>query len=114
MTILYGIKNCDSVKKARRWLDDAEQKYSFFDLRKDPLTPELIQYWLEQAGEKLINRRSTTWKQLSESDRDQAIHGDAIPLLLAHPTLIKRPVLEHNNTLAVGFTEANYASLFHL
>lgn len=112
MITLYGIKNCDTVKKARRWLEAAGQDYRFHDLRADGLSAEQVQAWLAAVGETLINRRSTTWKQLSEVEQARA-GTDPAGLLVANPTLIKRPVLTTANTTAVGFSAAQYQALLN-
>lgn len=108
---LYGIKNCDSVKKARTWLADNGIDYHFHDLRADGLSRELVARWLDHVGmEILVNKRSTTWKQLSPNDQQHVLEGGAVDVLLANPTLIKRPVLVHNDETIVGFKAATYAA----
>lgn len=104
--ILYGIKNCDTVRKARQWLDTSGLYYHFHDFRHQGLDAQTIHRWLDQVGpDKLINKRSTTWKQLDDNTRARAQAGEDIPsLLAAQPTLIKRPVLEHNGGITVGFS----------
>lgn len=105
MTTLYGIKNCDTVKKARAWLDQNGVAYRFHDFRADGLTAELLQDFVERTDwSKLLNRSSTSWRQLSpeqQSDLDQA---KAVQLMLATPTLIKRPVLDTGDKLIIGFS----------
>lgn len=111
--VIYGIPNCDSIKKARRWLESQGLAYTFVDFRKTAPTPLQLNQWIAAVGEKtLLNRRSTTWKNLSEQDRLEAENGNARALLLSHPTLIKRPVLEHEGETAVGFNAADYAMRF--
>ncbi|UTF60492.1 ArsC family reductase [Gilvimarinus sp. DA14] len=113
-TTLYGIKNCDTVKKARRWLEDAGVNYAFHDFRSDGLSAELVQAWLETLGSAaLVNKRSTTWKNLTDAQKQQAEQGDVLNLLLEHPTLIKRPVIDTGNQVQVGFKADQYAELFH-
>lgn len=112
-TVLYGIKNCDTVKKARNWLTESGVDYQFYDLRSDGLNKPLLQSWLDQVGpEQLINTRSTTWKQLPPPDQALAISGTVTAVVLANPTLIKRPVLAHGDTLLVGFKPEEYQALF--
>lgn len=112
-TILYGIKNCDSVKKARKWLDDHHVEYTFHDFRADGLSKDLLQSWLDQIGaETVINTRSTTWKQLTENDQKLARGNMASAVVLANPTLIKRPVLSTGDHFVVGFKQEEYESLF--
>lgn len=114
-TTLYGIKNCDTVKKARRWLEDRGLKYQFHDFRSDGLSDKQVRQWLERVGaETLINRRSTTWKGLSDEQKGAADNADkAVNLLTEHPTLIKRPLLETGSELRVGFKADDYSSLFN-
>jgi arsenate reductase len=113
MTVLYGIKNCDTVKKARQWLDNHQVDYSFHDFRSDGLDSAQVAQWIKVLGaEKLINKRSTTWKQLSDDEKQAALADGTVELILAHPTLVKRPLLETGDTLHCGFKEAEYAAFF--
>jgi len=115
MVILYGIKNCDTVKKARRWLDDRRIDYRFHDFRVDGLTPVQIQAFAEAVGrETLLNRASTSWRQLSEQQRSGLDAGTALALMLEIPTLIKRPILSTENQTLIGFKPEQYASAFNL
>lgn len=115
MTTLYGIINCDTCRKARRFLDAAGVPYRFHDLRQDGVTKEQVQRWLAALGvETLVNRRSTTWRALNETERARATQDQATELLLEHPTLIKRPVLDTGDSVHVGFREADYRSLLGL
>ena len=110
---LYGIRNCDTVKKARRWLEANGAPYTFHDFRVDGLEPALLEQWSRAVGwETLLNRRGTTWRQLSEGERADVDEAKALKLMLAHPALIKRPVLEHAGTIHVGFADAEYQILF--
>lgn len=112
-TILYGLKNCDSVKKARRWLEDKGVAYHFHDFRGDGLSKDQLQLWLARVGsETLINNRSTTWKQLNDADKKLAMSETASAVVLANPTLIKRPVLEYDDQMMVGFSPEEYEKLF--
>lgn len=113
MTTLFGIKNCDSVRKARRWLDNANIHYDFYDLREEPVPATTLELWLQQVGETtLLNTRSTTWRNLPDADKGERTLPRTIQLLQAHPTLIKRPVLVHSNGIEIGFNDARYAELF--
>ena len=106
--ILYGISNCDTVRKARKFLENQQVDFQFHDFRKDGLDVATIQNWLKTIDfSELLNKRSTTWKNLSESDR-QAIENQDLALLAQNPTLIKRPVLVTENTLLVGFNAERY------
>ena len=110
MLTVYGIKQCDTVRKALKWLDQQGIEHGFHDFRTDGLQTELLQAWLESefAG-KLVNRRSTTWRQLSEEQRQSG--GEALlALLLEHPTLIKRPVFVTDQIVAVGFNPGELES----
>lgn len=112
MTTIYGIKNCDTVKKARLWLEQNNIPAHFHDFRDDGLTREQVEKWATQVGwEVLLNKRSTTWKQLDGTVRDQIDESSAIATILEHPTLIKRPVLEAQGELLVGFKTEQYSSL---
>lgn len=110
---LYGIKNCDTVQAARRWLEAHGIEYVFHDVRADGLTLSRVQDWLREIGAAtLINRRSTTWKQLDAATRDGLEGNTAAALLVANPTLIKRPVLDIGHQRVVGFSAENYGELF--
>jgi len=108
---IYGIKNCDTVKKARRWLDEKGLAYEFHDFRVEGLTEDLIDKWQQTIPlTSLLNKRSTTWKNLDAEVRN-SLDEDAIPaLLVAHPTLVKRPVLEAGNNILVGFNDKTYST----
>ncbi len=111
--ILYGIPNCDTVRKARRWLADRGVDYRFHDVRKDGLKPQLLRNWAASAGwDTLLNRRGTTWRQLPEATRTAIDAERALQLMLEQPTLIKRPVLELQDHIEVGFSADRYQSLF--
>ncbi len=112
-TTLYGIKNCDTVKSARRWLEAQHIEYAFHDFRVDGLTLPQLQAWLQEIGaESLINKRSTTWKQLDANTRATLDDSNAAALLLAHPTLVKRPLLDLGHQRVAGFSDELYRNLF--
>ena len=114
MMIIYGIKNCDTVKKARKWLDQHGIDYRFHDFRQDGLEPAVLHRWSQVLGwETLLNRRGTTWRQLGEAEREHLDEDHALILMHDLPTLIKRPVLEYGDQIRVGFQPADYASLFN-
>ncbi len=109
MTTLYGIKNCDTVKKARKYLDANNSSYLFHDFRVDGLELTKLQSWVDSVGwELLLNRRSTSWRQLTEQQKSSINSESAIKLMMDNPTLIKRPVLESADEVLVGFKEASY------
>ncbi len=116
MLKVYGIPNCDTIKKTLKWLDAKGIKNELHNYRQDGITVEKLESWLKQQPlEKLLNKASTTWKNLPEEDKMKAsAEKGAIAVMLAHPTLIKRPVIEDEsgNVLSVGFNEAQYESVF--
>ena len=115
MIELAGLKNCDSCRAARRWLDDNEIAYRFRDIRESPPTIKELTAWLAALGaERLVNRRSTTWRQLSAADRSKADTKAAARLLGEHPTLIKRPVIIKDSQVMVGFDAAAKAACENL
>ena len=104
--IVYGIPNCDSVKKARAWLAEHRQPYDFHDFKKAGLPAKRLDAWIEAAGwERVLNRKGTTWRQLDEAMRARAVDaGGARALMLAQPSLVKRPVIEWDDgRITVGF-----------
>jgi arsenate reductase len=114
VTTLYGIKNCDTVRRARRWLADQAVDHRFHDFRIDGLDPATLTRWAGAAGwETLLNRRGTTWRNLPDSVKQDLDADLAIQLMLGNPTLIRRPVLERGHLLLIGFRESEYADLIH-
>lgn len=109
---MYGIKNCDTIKKAKRWLDDQQINYQFHDYRADGLTQAQLETFVDQLGyDALMNTRGTTWRKLSDAEKSQALanKSDAIKLMLEQPAIIKRPLLvAANNTMLLGFSDASY------
>ena len=109
MTTVYGIKNCDTVKKALKWLDKNNIAYRFHDLRQDGISKTDLQQWTKAVSwELLLNRRSTTWRQLPDKDKSDIDADKALSLMLAQPTLIKRPVISKGKTILVGFNDNEY------
>lgn len=109
MLKLYGIKNCDSVKKARLWLEQQEISYEFHDFKTEGLSAELLQHFLQNSGwDVLLNRRSTSWKQLTDAQRSELTQEKAETLMLTIPTLVKRPVLDTGTQILVGFDAVQY------
>lgn len=110
--IVFGIKNCDTVKKARRWLDDNGIDYQFHDFRKDGLEKSTIEGWLESVEwEVLLNKRGTTWRKLDDPRKENLNQDVAVELMLENPTLIKRPVFVNASDVIVGFNEDTYQTL---
>ena len=106
---LYGIPNCDTVKRARAWLDARGIEYGFHDYKKEGADPAKLAQWSEAAGwETLLNRRGTTFRALSDADKADIDRAKAIRLMQASPSLIKRPVVEHGGGVLVGFDPAEW------
>jgi len=113
MNTIYGIKNCDSMKKAIKWLNENGVDYQFHDFKKAGLDEKQLKAWVKQVGwEVLVNRRGTTWRKLPEAEREGIDEAKAIQLMLANLSLIKRPVLETDKTLHVGFKAEEYNQIF--
>ena len=111
MITLYGIKNCDTVKKARAWLDGAGVEYSFHDYKTAGVPAANLRAWTNRLGwEALLNRAGTTFRKLPDAARADLNTERAVALMLAHPSAIKRPVLERGDTLLVGFKPDAYAA----
>jgi len=113
-TTLYGIPNCDTVKKARTWLADNGHDFTFHDFKKQGLSRELVQGWLKDLDwETLVNRKGMTWRNLSDERKAQVNDADsATELMLENPSVIKRPVLAGVGPVSVGFSSDAYASKF--
>jgi len=113
MVTIFGIRNCDTVRKARRWLDGHAVEYSFHDVRSDGLSRTQLEGWVEMLGwENLLNRRGTTWRKLPQAVRDTINKRAAVKLMLEQPAMIKRPVLDLGNSLHLGFSEGTWSDLF--
>ena len=101
---IYGIKNCDTMKKARAWLDANGVAYQFHDYKSEGIDKKRLQAWAKAVGwETLLNRAGTTFRKLSDSDKQGLTEAKAIALMLEQPSMIKRPVLDLGGTLLVGF-----------
>lgn len=112
MLTLYGIKNCDTCRKARKAMDASGIPYQFHDLREDGLSATLLEHILERtAVMTLLNKRSTTWRQLDDTDKQDLDANSARVLMLANPTLIKRPLLDTGETIRVGYRDGDYNDL---
>lgn len=114
MTItLYGIANCDTVKKARTWLDEHSVAYRFHDYKKAGVDPAALARAVDRLGwEKVLNRQGTTFRKLPESERADLDRSRAMAIMEAHPSAIKRPLLEHGDAIEAGFSAERYAELF--
>jgi arsenate reductase len=108
-TTIYGIKNCDTMKKARAWLDSHGVVYSFHDYKTEGISKDKLERWSDELGwEALLNRAGTTFRKLPDADQDGLNERKAIALMLAQPSMIKRPVLEAEAKLLVGFKPEIY------
>jgi arsenate reductase (glutaredoxin) len=111
--ILYGIKNCDTMKKARAWLDVNGVDYTFHDYKAEGVEKAKLEQWCHECGwEVVLNRAGTTFRALPEADKRLSGASEAIKLMLAQPSMIKRPVLEHEGKILVGFKPETYAKFF--
>jgi Spx/MgsR family transcriptional regulator len=110
---LYGIPNCDTVKKARTWLDTQGLDYSFHDYKKEGADPAKLKAWIAAKGwEVILNRAGTTFRKLDESQKQGLDAEKAIVLMLEHPSMIKRPVVEYPGGILVGFKEEEWVAAF--
>ena len=110
---IYGIKACDTMKKARGWLDAHGVVYAFHDYKVQGIARGVLEEWARQVGwETLLNRSGTTFRKLSDTDKTKLDEGKAIALMLAQLSMIKRPVLNTGNALIVGFKPEIYANVF--
>jgi arsenate reductase len=109
-TVIYGIKNCDTMKKARAWLDGHGVAYSFHDYKTAGIAKDKLKDWCDEVGwETLLNRAGTTFRKLPDADKQGLNERKALALMLAQPSIIKRPVLDHEGRLLVGFKPEMYA-----
>ncbi len=107
MITIFGIKNCDTCRKALKWLQAEEIEHSFHDFRADGLDAAELKSWVSAAGwETLLNRRGTTWRNLPEADKEGVDEVKAASLMQTNPTLIKRPVFDLGDDIVVGFKDA--------
>ncbi|MBE8168750.1 MAG: ArsC family reductase [Shewanella sp.] len=110
---LYGISNCDTVRKARKWLESNNIDFTFHDFREDGLTEQMLKVWTESISwELLFNKRSTSFRALSDSQKLDITQLKAISLMAEYPTLVKRPLLVKDKQIHIGFKPAQYQELF--
>ncbi len=113
MTTIFGIKNCDTMKKARAWLETHKVAHAFHDYKTAGIDKATLEGWARKAGwEVLLNRAGTTFKKLPDADKENVTEKKAIALMLAQPSMIKRPVLEAKGKLTVGFKPDEYKKVF--
>ena len=109
MLTVYGIKSCDTCRKARKYLSDNDIKHAFHDVREDGLNIQMLTRWADRIEcEKLLNRQGLTWRKIPEVDRNGMNRTKALAAMIDNPTLIKRPVFEHDDYIAVGFSEKRF------
>jgi arsenate reductase len=110
---MYGIKNCDTIKKARKWLEAENIDYTFHDYKKEGVDENLFKGWLSDLGwEVVINRRGTTWRKLPEEQKNTMDEASALVAMLDNPSIIKRPLLVHDGKNILGFKADEYALIF--
>lgn len=110
---LYGIPNCDTVKKARTWLDAHGVKYRFHDFKKEGIDKTQLKGWVDQAGLNVVlNKAGTTFRALPDAERENLTEAKARKLMVENPSLVKRPVLEKDGRLFIGFKPDEYAVIF--
>ena len=113
LTTVYGIPSCDTVRRARRWLAEHEIEHDFHDLKKAGIDAARLEGWAARVGwDQLLNRRGTTWRRLDEAEREGIDAAKAIGLMVAHPSLIRRPVVERGDEVLLGFDETLWTKAF--
>ena len=113
MTVIYGIRNCDTMKKAFAWLDAHKLAYDFHDYKTAGIDKAKLEAWVAALGwEIVLNRAGTTFRKLPDKDKTDLTAKKAVALMLAQPSMIKRPVLEHGGKLTVGFKPEQYGQAF--
>jgi arsenate reductase len=113
MITIYGIKNCDTMKKARTWLESQNIAHDFHDYKAAGIDKATLEGWVKKVGwQVLINRAGTTFRKLPDADKEDITEKKAVALMLAQPSMIKRPVLDAKGRLTVGFTPEEYKKLF--
>lgn len=110
---VYGIANCDTIKKAKSWLDKEGIEYGFHDYRKQGLDINQLSQWVDKLGwEPLLNKRGTTWRKLADDVKDNIDRASAIGIMLENPAIIKRPLLIRGNEMMLGFSDSQYRAFF--
>lgn len=114
MLTIYGIKSCDSCRNARKFLAQKEIEFRFHDLREEGLDIQMLERWSDRLGwERLLNKKSLTWRKIPEVDRNDMSKDKALAAMIERPTLIKRPILEADNFIAVGFSEKRFSDFLN-
>ena len=113
MVTIYGIANCDKCRAARKWFADLGIEHQFHDVRKDGLTESVVADWVARAGiDTLVNKRGKTWRELPADTREQLDNASTTELVMQHPTLTKRPVIDSGAALLVGYDEPTWQKTF--
>ena len=113
MIRLFGIPNCDSIKKSKKWLKENNIEFEFHDYKKQGVPEKELRSWIKQVGwEVLLNKRGTTWRKLDDDTKNSVNEKEAIQIMMDNPSIIKRPVLNSNNVITVGFKPEIYKELF--
>ena len=114
MLVVFGIKSCDTCRKARKFLTDHNIEFRFHDLREDGLDIQMLERWAQRVGwERLLNRQSLTWRKIPEVDRNGMNRDKALAAIIDTPTLVKRPILESKKFIAVGFSEKRFGDFIN-
>ena len=112
MLTVFGLKNCDTCRKATKWLTAENKAHTFYDVRKNGINRVMVAGWVQAVGwETLLNKRGTTWRGLSDADKGGVDEIRATDLMTEHPALIKRPVFDQDGKISVGFKEADKTEL---
>lgn len=112
MPTMYGIPSCDTIRKAKKWLSSHNIEFEFHDYKKLGVPVKELKRWVKQVGwEVLLNKRGTTWRKLDDSVKDAVTEKTAMQIMLDNPSIIKRPVLDVDGNIFVGFTEASYQEI---
>ena len=110
MLTVYGIKSCDTCRNAKKFLTSKEIEFRFHDLRDDGLDIQMLERWVQRLGwERILNKKSVTWRKIPEVDRNDMTRDKALAAMIERPTLIKRPIIEDDNFIAVGFSEKRFS-----
>jgi len=113
MIKLFGIPNCDTIKKAKKWLEQNNIDFTFHDYRKDGISTEVVSDFCQQLDwQQVLNKRGTTYRQLDDATKESLTAESVIALLVEHPAMIKRPILQKDNELYLGFKAEQYQSIF--
>ncbi len=113
MLTVFGLKSCDTCRKARKFLAENDIDFRFHDVRDDGLDIQMLERWSARIGwEKMLNRQSLTWRKIPEVDRNGMTKDRALALIIENPTLVKRPVLESDTFIAVGFSEKRFSEFW--